>query len=949
MRKFIIILALAMASTLMGAQSTAVSLNVTDADGQTWNNGTWSVTLVPTPGATGGPYFIMGTVTPVPNQLQSGTLDGSGNVSLTLTPNTSIAPSKSLWRFTVCSGTNPTVCSISLQTITGASQSVNLVPDAIRIQLVNPIYNYQLYQDVETVGAMNGSLYWNLSSSVFRQFANGVWSNLSGGGGGGTPGGANLQMQFNNSGAFGGLSYFITNPTFPSLMSNAPLQIQTTDPKCGSNSFQCTLGTLTGTGLDSEIYNVTGSSLGLTAGYFQVHQSGGTAVGQRSIFIDTPDITGGTQSYSYGLHIGDQNPANKYGSSSAAIQIDSQTAPGLSLQTGTGPVSFGDTTTAPTFNATSGFQVAGVALSSTNLSDSSHIVRNNQANTYSATFLQDFNLAKIKLPLSTVAALPSAASSTNMVYVITNGASSSDCTTGGGTSLALCTSNGTAWVALGGAAGSGTVTNTAGALTANCVTIGNAGNDIKCSANTTDNGTTLATTNTGGISAPLVTTTGTNGGIKFTEGTGAGVTTGTGIDGCWGDSTAHSLKCNLNNVGATFVPYISTATLNALYKASNTTGGQASSGVIDDGTTVSVTGESVNFSGASHTQPVLKGLTASKPATCTQGEVYFATDATAGANLFYCTATNTWTQQASSSAPNSLDFSEIGANPYTPTAGFDQCWGSNVYHKFVCANNAGSQTVIPQLSETSISANAELRTTDAIGGVATGILQDNGTTLSTTGAVDFSGASHTQPVLKGTAATKPATCTQGEIYFATDATAGQNLYFCTTANTWTQQLNSGGGGTNTQTMPVSLSASSSALVVNTTYELNALFSGGWTSTSGDPANYLKGNFLIPPGCTKVTQITVRFSNPTASAAADNYTLAFYDGAAATGGTSTTITTTLTINPSGTNSGITDYTFSTSPFPITVAGGDHTTIRLTTPATFGGTAPQPVAWGTISCQ
>lgn len=39
----------------------------------------------------------------------------------------------------------------------------------------------------------------------------------------------------------------------------------------------------------------------------------------------------------------------------------------------------------------------------------------------------------------------------------------------------------------------------------------------------------------------------------------------------------------------------------------------------------------------------------------------------------------------------------------------------------------------------------------------------------------------------------PATCTSGkDISFITDATAGQNLYYCTASNTWTQELNSGG-------------------------------------------------------------------------------------------------------------------------------------------------------------
>jgi len=39
----------------------------------------------------------------------------------------------------------------------------------------------------------------------------------------------------------------------------------------------------------------------------------------------------------------------------------------------------------------------------------------------------------------------------------------------------------------------------------------------------------------------------------------------------------------------------------------------------------------------------------------------------------------------------------------------------------------------------------------------------------------------------------PATCTAGVLFFKTDATAGQNLYMCSATDTWTQQLNSGGG------------------------------------------------------------------------------------------------------------------------------------------------------------
>ena len=84
------------------------------------------------------------------------------------------------------------------------------------------------------------------------------------------------------------------------------------------------------------------------------------------------------------------------------------------------------------------------------------------------------------------------------------------------------------------------------------------------------------------------------------------------------------------------------------------------------------------------------------------------------------------------------------------------------------------------------------------------VVQTNQSNTFTTGTQDLSAATHTLPAVKGLAASKPGTCTVGEIYFATDATAGQNFYFCTATNTWTQQLNSGGGGGGGNTTSTSL-------------------------------------------------------------------------------------------------------------------------------------------------
>lgn len=65
-----------------------------------------------------------------------------------------------------------------------------------------------------------------------------------------------------------------------------------------------------------------------------------------------------------------------------------------------------------------------------------------------------------------------------------------------------------------------------------------------------------------------------------------------------------------------------------------------------------------------------------------------------------------------------------------------------------------------------------------------------GTTQTFLGALVASGAERTAPAKSGT--TLPATCTTGDQFFKTDAAAGENLYFCTAANTWSQ-MRSGGG------------------------------------------------------------------------------------------------------------------------------------------------------------
>jgi hypothetical protein len=59
-------------------------------------------------------------------------------------------------------------------------------------------------------------------------------------------------------------------------------------------------------------------------------------------------------------------------------------------------------------------------------------------------------------------------------------------------------------------------------------------------------------------------------------------------------------------------------------------------------------------------------------------------------------------------------------------------------------------------------------------------------------AFDISSKASTRSVKTGT--TVPGSCAVGELFYDTDATAGQNLYGCTSANVWTLLGDGGGGG-----------------------------------------------------------------------------------------------------------------------------------------------------------
>jgi hypothetical protein len=157
-------LLLALASLLLfpflaNAQTT---LQVTDTASQTWNNGTWFVQLTPPNGYTVSQLRTNGN--PVPNPTQNGTLSGTGSSSITLTTNTSIAPSPSTWLYTVCPNAT-SGCFNQAVSITTSNQAVTLTPPP---PVVFPGPNALAYTDAEISGAIPGSTYYNTVSNTQR-------------------------------------------------------------------------------------------------------------------------------------------------------------------------------------------------------------------------------------------------------------------------------------------------------------------------------------------------------------------------------------------------------------------------------------------------------------------------------------------------------------------------------------------------------------------------------------------------------------------------------------------------------------------------------------------------------------------------------------------------------------------------------------------------------------
>lgn len=180
---------------------------------------------------------------------------------------------------------------------------------------------------------------------------------------------------------------------------------------------------------------------------------------------------------------------------------------------------------------------------------------------------------------------------------------------------------------------------------------------------------------------------------------------------------------------------------------------------------------SFDASNATSSKPMKQGT--SLPASCTVGDQFFKTDATAGQNLYGCTSASpvTWSLQAGGGSGGGASITGTDAQLVVKS-------GTNgVTRGMPCFTNDGSNIVHDGTCFAGKTAN---------------------NTFS--GTNDFSTGALTPP--KGT--TPPATCTVGQVFFDSDATPGSNWFGCTSASpaTWTLLGGGGSGSVTSVTVPV---------------------------------------------------------------------------------------------------------------------------------------------------
>jgi hypothetical protein len=182
MRKLVILFALlSLALPALGGTS-AVTATITDADSQTWNNGSFQVTFVPLAGTNASDYNVNGSSF---TQFFTGQMNGSGVLTVTLTDLSTVTPTGGQWRFTLCPNASSVCASVITNAVVGATPNLST---QLSTGLAGPRFatgpSAFGYSDTEVSPTPQpGGLYYSVTSAAVRVWSGTAWSSLGTGSG----------------------------------------------------------------------------------------------------------------------------------------------------------------------------------------------------------------------------------------------------------------------------------------------------------------------------------------------------------------------------------------------------------------------------------------------------------------------------------------------------------------------------------------------------------------------------------------------------------------------------------------------------------------------------------------------------------------------------------------------------------------------------------------------
>lgn len=164
-RSTLLALAFLLLCPLAFSQSTTVSGQVTDSGvpAQSWNNGTYTFTFVPSGNNPVGPYTWTGGTL---NTTITGSLTATGSYSVSIPSNTAISPVNSVWSAKFCPQASSSCFYVNNITVAGATQTVNATPPAILISLQTAVPPVLAYSTSEITGAVIGSQFFLLGTGI---------------------------------------------------------------------------------------------------------------------------------------------------------------------------------------------------------------------------------------------------------------------------------------------------------------------------------------------------------------------------------------------------------------------------------------------------------------------------------------------------------------------------------------------------------------------------------------------------------------------------------------------------------------------------------------------------------------------------------------------------------------------------------------------------------------